>query len=156
MKKILALTAVAILALAQWAYADSNLTGADLKGTDSKGTVLKGTVLKGTWELEYALYKNDKGEVVGETKDKATLSRKILSEKHFAFITWDKAGKFSVAASGTYSLKGHDYSEVVDATSEKRLMGKTYHFNAVVKEDLWIHKGLEDGILIEEHWRRVD
>lgn len=156
MKKILALTAIAILTLTQWAYADSNLTGADLKGTDSKGTVLKDTVLKGTWELEYALYKNDKGEVVGEIKGKATLSRKILSEKHFAFITWDKAGKFSVAASGTYSLKGQDYSEVVDATSEKRLMGKTYHFNAVVKEDLWIHKGLEDGILIEEHWRRVD
>lgn len=161
MKKMLALTAIAILTLTQWAYADSNLTGADLKGTDLKGaelkgTVLKGTVLKGTWELEYALYKNDKGEVVGEIKDKTTLSRKILSEKHFAFITWDKAGKFSVATSGTYSLKGQDYSEVVDATSEKRLMGKTYHFNAEIKQDLWIHKGLEDGILIEEHWRRVD
>jgi hypothetical protein len=140
MRKILTLMAIAILALSQWAYADSKLTSANLAGT---------------WELEYALYKNDKGDVVGEIKDKTTLSRKILSEKHFAFITWDKAGKFSVAASGTYSLKGPDYSEIIDATSEARLMGKTYHFNAVIKSDLWIHKGLEDGILIEEHWRRV-
>ncbi len=135
MRKILILMAIATLTLSQWANAEKNLSG--------------------TWELDYAIYKNEKGEVVGEIKDKATLSRKILSEKHFAFITWDKAGKFAVAASGTYHLKGQDYTEVVDATSEARLMGKTYHFNAVIKKDVWIHKGLEDGVLIEEHWRRI-
>lgn len=67
MKSISALIALAILTLSQWATAGSSLTG--------------------TWELEYAIYKNDKGEVVGEIKDKTTLSRKILSEEHFAFIT---------------------------------------------------------------------
>ncbi len=137
MKKILTLLAIATLALSQWVHANPNAT------------------LVGTWELEYAIYKNQKNEVVGEIKDKSTLSRKILSEQHFAFITWDKSGKFTVAASGTYSLKGEDYSETIDVTSEARLMGKTYHFNGVVKKDLWIHKGMEDGILIEEHWRRV-
>ena len=85
--------------------------------------------LAGTWELEYAIYKNEQGEVVGEIKDKTTLSRKILSEQHFAFITWDKTGKFIVAASGTYTFKGQDYKETVDVTSEARLMGKTDHFN---------------------------
>lgn len=155
MRKILILTAIALLVLGQGAQAADNPTGADLTSTALTGAQLTGTKLAGTWELEYALYKNDRGEVVGEIKDKATLSRKILSEKHFAFITWDKTGKFSVAASGTYNLEGQDYSEIVDATSEARLLGKTYHFNAAVKNDLWIHKGLEDGILIEEHWRRV-
>ena len=135
MKKILALMAIATLAFSQWAMADKNLAG--------------------TWELEYAIYKNQKGEVVAEIKDKSTLSRKVLSKKHFTFITWDKTGKFIVAASGTYTFKGEDYKETVDATSEARLMGKTYHFNGVVKKDLWIHKGMEDGTLIEEHWRRV-
>lgn len=137
MKKILTLMAIATLALSQWTNASPN------------------TTLVGTWELEYAIYKNQKNEVVGEIKDKSTLSRKILSAQHFAFITWDKSGKFTVAASGLYSFKGEEYAETIDVTSEARLMGKTYHFNAVVKKDLWIHKGMEDGILIEEHWRRV-
>lgn len=139
MKKILTLIAITTLAFSQWVNADNR--------TD--------TTLAGTWELEYAIYKNQKSEVVGEIKDKSTLSRKILSDQHFAFITWDKNGKFTVAASGTYSFKGEDYSETIDVTSETRLMGKTYHFNGVIKKDLWIHKGMEDGILIEEHWRKV-
>jgi hypothetical protein len=137
MNKILTLWAIAILALSPWANANPKAT------------------LAGTWELEYAIYKNQKNEVVGEIKGKSTLSRKILSEQHFAFITWDKSGKFTVAASGTYTFKGENYSETIDVTSEARLMGKTYHFNGVIKKDLWIHKGMEDGILIEEHWRRV-
>lgn len=137
MKKILTLIAIATLALSQWAHATPKET------------------LAGTWELEYAIYKNQKNEVVGEIKDKSTLSRKILSEQHFAFITWNKSGKFTVAASGTYSFNDESYSETIDVTSEARLMGKTYHFNGVIKKDLWIHKGMEDGILIEEHWRRV-
>lgn len=134
MKKILLLVVLTTLSISHWAQAES---------------------LAGTWELEYAIYKNEQGEVVGEIKDKTTLSRKILSEQHFTFITWDNTGKFIVAASGTYTFKGEDYKETVDVTSEARLMGKTYHFNGVIKKDLWIHKGLEDGTLIEEHWRRV-
>ncbi len=134
MKKILLLVVLTTLGISQWVQAES---------------------LAGTWELEYAIYKNEQGEVVGEIKDKTTLSRKILSDKHFAFITWDNTGKFIVAASGTYTFKGKDYKETVDVTSEARLMGKTYHFNGVIKKDLWIHKGMEDGTLIEEHWRRV-
>ncbi|PUA28276.1 MAG: hypothetical protein B0W54_17540 [Cellvibrio sp. 79] len=134
MKKIYAGLLVLLLAFGQWANA-SELTGA--------------------WELEYAIYKNQKGEVVGEIKDKATLSRKVLSDNHFTFITWDKTGKFVVAGSGTYTLKGESYKETVDATSEARLMGKTYDFNCTFKDGVWIHKGMEDGVLIEEHWRRV-
>lgn len=135
MKKILTLIAMATLALSQWTNANETLAG--------------------TWELEYAIYKNEKGEAVGEIKDKSTLSRKILSAQHFAFITWDKSGKFTVAASGTYALEAENYSETIDVTSEARLMGKTYHFTAAIEKDVWIHKGMEDGILIEEHWRRV-
>lgn len=111
--------------------------------------------LAGAWELHYAVYKNDKGDVVGEIKDNTTLSRKILSNQYFTFVTWDKSGKFIATGSGTYTLKGEAYTEIVDATSEARLMGKTYAFNCTFKNGLWIHKGMEDGILIEEHWRRI-
>lgn len=135
MKSIFTFVVSLLLVFSQWAHA-SELTGA--------------------WELEYAVYKNQKGEVVGEIKDKTTLSRKVLSDRHFTFITWDKSGKFTVAGSGTYTHKGKDYKETVDATSEARLMGKTYEFNCEIKDGIWIHKGLEDGILIEEHWRKVN
>lgn len=137
MKKILTLIAMIALALSQWASAEHEAE------------------LAGTWELEYAIYKNQQGEVVGEIKNKNTLSRKILSKRHFSFITWEKNGKFTVAASGTYTYKDKKYSETIDVTSEARLMGKTYHFTGVIKKDVWIHSGMEDGILIEEHWRKV-
>lgn len=111
--------------------------------------------LAGAWELEYAIYRNNKGETVAEIKDKSTRSRKILSNQHFTFITWDKTGKFIAAGSGHYTLNGEQYNETVDATSEARLMGKTYEFTCSLRNDVWIHKGLEDGILIEEHWRKI-
>ena len=113
------------------------------------------TTLVGAWELEYAIYKNNKGEVIAEIKDKSTRSRKILSDHHFTFVTWDNTGKFIVAGSGTYTLENGTYTEVVDSTSEARLMGKTYKFGFALKEGIWIHKGMEDGTLIEEHWRKL-
>lgn len=135
MKTMYAAIATLLLVYTQWAQASE---------------------LAGAWELEYAVYKNPKGEIIAEIKDKSTLSRKVLSDQHFTFITWDKTGKFTVAGSGTYTLKDKDYKETVDATSEVRLMGKTYKFNCELKGGTWIHKGMEDGVLIEEHWRKVD
>lgn len=134
MKKIFAGFAALLLLLSQWASAND---------------------LAGAWELEYAIYKNNNGEVIAEIKDKSTRSRKILSGQYFTFLTWDKSGKFIATGSGTYTLKNGTYTEVVDATSEARLMGKTYEFKCEVKEGLWIHKGMEDGTLIEEHWRKL-
>ncbi len=134
MKKIYTALTVLLLILGQWASANE---------------------LTGAWELQYAIYKNSKGEVVAEIKDQSTRSRKILSAQHFTFITWDNTGKFIASGSGTYSLEDGNYKETVDATSEARLMGKTYEFNCELKDKTWIHKGMEDGILIEEHWRKV-
>lgn len=134
MKKIYASFAALLLILSQWTSA-GELTGA--------------------WELQYAIYKNKKGEVVAEINNQSTRSRKILSDQHFTFITWDKTGKFIASGSGTYSLKDENYKEIVDATSEARLMGKTYKFNCTIKNGIWIHTGMEDGTLIEEHWRKV-
>ncbi len=134
MKKIYTALTALLLILGQWASANE---------------------LTGAWELQYAIYKNSKGEVVAEIKDQSTRSRKILSEQHFTFITWDNTGKFIASGSGIYSLEDGNYKETLDATSEARLMGKTYEFNCELKDKTWIHKGMEDGILIEEHWRKV-
>lgn len=113
------------------------------------------TELTGAWELSYAVYKDQQGQVIAEIKDGTTRSRKVLSDSHFTFITWEKSGKFIAAGSGTYQHTGEQYQEKVDASSVARLMGKTYDFNCTFKDGLWIHKGMEDGVLIEEHWRKV-
>jgi len=112
--------------------------------------------LVGAWELVYAVYKDDSGKIVAEIKGGAEKSLKILSKRHFSFITQDKAGKFEVAGAGTYSLAGSKYTEVVSYTSMDRLMGKTYRFDCAMKDGLWIHTGKEDHLQIEEHWKPLN
>lgn len=109
----------------------------------------------GAWELSYALYKDADGKVLEEIKGGGTKSLKVLSKGHFSFITIDKDGKFSVAAAGTYTLKGAEYTEVVTYASMDRLTGKTYRFKCEKRGGFWIHSGNEDHLVIEEHWKQV-
>ena len=111
--------------------------------------------LDGAWELSYAVYKDQQGKVVHEIKGGSEKSLKILSDRHFSFITVGKDGKFSVAGAGTYSLKGGEYTEVVGFASLDRLLGKTYRFKCEMKDGLWIHTGSEDHLFIEEHWKKA-
>lgn len=111
--------------------------------------------LQGSWELQSAIYRDQRGKVVSEIKDQQTKSRKLIAGRHFSFITWHQDGKFEVAASGRFSSDAKGYHEQVDATSLPRLQGKTYHFQCQIEGDKWLHQGLEDGIQIEEHWQRV-
>ena len=112
--------------------------------------------LVGAWELTYAIYKDaNTGKVLEENRGDKDKSMKILSKGHFSFITQGKDGKFSVAAGGTYTLDGANYTEVVSYSSMDRLMGKTYKFQCAMKNGLWIHSGNEDHLIIEEHWKQV-
>lgn len=113
--------------------------------------------MPGAWELVYAIYKDESsGKVLEENKGDSDKSIKVLSKRHFSFITQGKDGKFSVAAAGTYSLEPGKYVEVVTYSSMDRLLGKTYRFDCKLKDGLWIHSGKEDHLLIEEHWKRID
>jgi len=113
-------------------------------------------LLQGSWELQSAIYRDQSGKVVGEIKEQQTKSRKLIAGSHFSFITWHPDGKFEVAASGSFSVDAKGYHEQVDATSLPRLQGKSYHFQCQIQGDKWLHQGLEDGIQIEEYWRRVN
>lgn len=111
--------------------------------------------LQGSWELHYAIYRDQSGKVVGEIKDQNTKSRKLIAGRHFSFFTWQPDGKFEVSASGTFIADATGYREQIDVTSKPKLQGKTYHFQCAITGDKWLHHGPEDGILIEEHWLRV-
>lgn len=112
--------------------------------------------LEGAWELAYAVYKDQQGKVVHEITAGSEKSLKVLTARHFSFITMGMDGKFSVAGAGTWSSAGGKYTEVVSYASLDRLLGKTYRFDCEMKDGIWIHSGTEDHLLIEEHWKRAN
>jgi hypothetical protein len=122
----------------------------------ASSTTLACESLEGAWELDYAVYKDQQGKIVQEIKGADEKSLKILSERHFSFITQGKDGKFVVAGAGTYSLEGNKYTEAVTYSSLDRLMGKKYQFTCQIKNGIWFHTGSEDHLLIEERWKRAN
>jgi hypothetical protein len=112
-------------------------------------------LLQGAWQLESAIYLDMNGKTLAEIQNQSTKSRKLIAGRHFSFITWHQSGKFEVAASGSFSADSSGYHEQVDATSLPRLQNKIYHFQCQLSGDSWLHQGLEDGVLIKEHWRKL-
>ncbi len=112
-------------------------------------------LLQGAWQLESAIYSDQNGKVLAEIQNQSTKSRKLIAGRHFSFITWQQDGKFEVAASGTFSADSSGYHEQVDAPSLPRLQNKSYHFQCQLSGDNWLHQGLEDGVLIQEYWRKL-
>lgn len=108
--------------------------------------------LEGAWELTYAIYRDQQGNVVHENKGDEARSLKILSPHHFSFITQGRDGRMLAAGAGTWSLDDDAYTEVVSYASSERLLGKTYRFDCEIRDGAWIHSGREDELTIEEHW----
>lgn len=113
-------------------------------------------LLQGSWQLESARYLDTNGKLLAEIKQQSTLSRKLIAGRHFSFITWQPDGKFEVAATGTFYTNAAGYHEQVDAASLPRLQGKNYHFQCRLTGDLWLHQGIEDGVLIKEVWQKLN
>ena len=110
----------------------------------------------GSWELVSAKYVKQNGEVLDEDAAKKLKSLKILSKNRFTFITQAKDGKFVSAGGGTYRIEGKQYIESLEYASDPKMLGKAYSFSYRVSNGRWVHKGMEDGVHIEEIWRRVD
>ena len=111
--------------------------------------------LAGAWELVSAKYSKPNGELIDEISGGKIKSLKILSKNRFTFITKAKDGKFISAGGGKYRIDGNKYVESVDYASEARMLGKDYVFSWQHANGDWLHKGMEDGVRIEEVWRRV-
>lgn len=116
---------------------------------------LESSTLQGSWTLQSAVYTKADGTVIKLSADDLK-SIKILSKGHFSFVTVNKDGSFSSALTGTYQLKGNDYHETPQTGSVASMLNKTYEFKAELKDNLWLHSGMEDGMKIEEVWVRLD
>jgi hypothetical protein len=111
--------------------------------------------LQGSWTLKSAVYTKADGTVI-TLSDGDLKSVKILSKGHFSFVTANKDGSFSSALTGSYQHKGESYNETPLTGSVPGMLNKTYEFKAELKDNLWLHSGMEDGMKIEEVWVRLD
>lgn len=111
--------------------------------------------LQGVWQLERAQYRKPSGDVVATIAQGQLQSRKFLLGQQFSFITTQPDGRFEVAAAGVWSVEQSEYLEQVELSSLPRLRAKRYRFECQLEGDLWRHQGEEDGVIIDESWRRI-
>lgn len=133
---------------ALWTFAIFCFAAAPLQATEL-------TSLQGSWTLQSAVYTKADGTVI-TLSDGDLKSVKILSKGHFSFVTVNKDGSFSSALTGSYQHKGESYNETPLTGSVPGMLNKTYEFKAELKDNLWLHSGMEDGMKIEEVWVRLD
>lgn len=115
--------------------------------------------LAGSWEFVSARYTapGRAPQVLGQADMHAL---KVLTPSHFSFVSVAGDGKFYAAAGGRYQVTGDahagTYTETAEVGSVPGMVRKGYPFAYRIEGKLWHHEGDEDGMHIEEVWRRVD
>jgi hypothetical protein len=111
--------------------------------------------LIGTWKLISAKYNGQESKLPQET---TTL--KHITPTQMMWVTYDKDGKITRAAGGSYTLKGDDFSDTPEygtGTDFTVVKGGTHTFKCKVEGNKWYHNGkLSNGLTIEEVWERVE
>ncbi len=97
----------------------------------------------GTWKLVYGeIREKDSVEIKDLSKSEFI---KIINDTHFAFFNQEAgtADNFYGGA-GTYTLKGKEYTEVLDYLGVLEVRGHHFPFTVEFKGDSLIQYGLED------------
>jgi hypothetical protein len=75
-------------------------------------------------------------------------------------VSYDKDGKITRAAGGSYTLNGEEYQENPEygmSSDFDLIKGKVQKFKCKVEGSRWHHDGkLSNGLTIEEVWERVE
>ncbi len=111
--------------------------------------------LVGTWKLVSAKYGGEEFKF-----DEGLTTVKHVTPTQFMWASYDKDGKVTRAAGGSYTMKGDAYEEVPEyGTGEDFdvIKGKAQTFKWKVEGNKWHHNGkLSNGLTIEEVWERVE
>jgi hypothetical protein len=111
--------------------------------------------LVGTWKLVSAKYSGMEFKF-----PEGSTMVKHVTPTQFMWATYDKDGKVTRAAGGSYTLTGEEYAETPEyGISEDFdiIKGKAHTFKWKVDGNKWHHDGkLNNGVTIEEIWERVD
>jgi hypothetical protein len=105
------------------------------------------TAFQGTWQLSSAMVV-EKGDTTTTDYGNSNSMIKIINETHFAFLNHDlNKGKDStrlfVAGGGHYTLKGNEYTEILEYCSDREWEGHRFQFTIKVENDTLIQTGIE-------------
>src|SRR5262249_23487373 len=107
----------------------------------------------GTWRLV-------SGEMGGQDSLGNTTQFKMISAKHFMFISFDKTKmKTTGAGAGSYTLNGNTYTEhvdFIDVNGGESLVGTDVAFTVKVEGDTLTQTGELLGSTLKEVYKRVD
>jgi hypothetical protein len=85
---------------------------------------------------------------------------KHITPTQFMWATYDKDGKVTRAAGGSYTLKGDDYVETPEygiSSDFDIIKGNSHEFKWKIDGNKWHHDGkLKNGVTIEEVWERIE
>jgi hypothetical protein len=142
MKRLLTVIGTAVLVIATTVWTQSRTSAAEATNR-----------IIGTWQLV-------SGEVGGQDSLGNGTMIKMISAKHFMFLSYDKSKmKTTGAGSGSYSLKGNTYTEhidFIDVSGGEGLAGTDAVFTVKVDGDTLTQTGEIQGALLKEIYKRVD
>ena len=111
--------------------------------------------LVGTWKMISAKYGGEEFKF-----DPGLTTVKHVTPTQFMWASYDKDGKVTRTAGGSYTMKGATYEEMPEyGTGEDFdiIKGKSQTFKWKVEGNKWYHNGrLSNGLTIEEVWERVE
>jgi hypothetical protein len=111
--------------------------------------------LVGTWKMVSAKYGGEEFKF-----DPGLTTAKHVTPTQFMWASYDKDGKITRSAGGSYTMKGDAYEEMPEyGTGEDFdvIKGKSQAFKWKVEGNKWHHNGkLSNGLTIEEVWERVE
>ena len=141
MKRLITVIGTAALVIATIAWAQSSTSAP------------QATRIIGTWQLV-------SGEIGGQDSLGNGTEIKMISAKHFMWISYDKSKmKTTGAGSGSYSLKGNTYTEhidFIDVSGGEGLAGTDVVFTVKVDGDTLTQTGEIQGAPLKEIYKRVD
>ncbi|WP_430410435.1 hypothetical protein [Kordia sp.] len=100
------------------------------------------TNIEGTWKMVYAeTIENDTIKL----KDLSnTTFVKIINKSHFAFFNQENNSNTNFyGGAGTYTLKGKNYTEILNFTAVEALKRQEFSFTIELKGDTLIQAGIE-------------
>jgi len=111
--------------------------------------------LVGTWKMVSAKYGGEEFKF-----EEGHTTVKHVTPTQFMWATYDKDGKVTRTAGGSYTLKGDAYEEIPKygfSSDFDVIKGKSQTFKWKVEGNKWYHNGkLSNGLTIEEVWERVE
>lgn len=131
------------------------ISGPSGAAAETKATVKSGNELVGTWKLVSAKYGGEEFKF-----DEGVTTLKHVTPSQFMWTSYDKEGKVTRAAGGSYTLKGDVYEETPEyglSSDFEGIKGKAQTFTWKVEGNKWYHNGkLSSGLTIDEVWERLD